>query len=113
MGILDEKKSEFKDEKGNPANEHAKKLSLKKAQQERAAQNFEEYYTDLDGKILHCKVKANGTYRTFYAKKKSLTKEAYKELVAKWKKDDLWIAEDMVEQKTEELRKKVLAKLKK
>lgn len=84
-----------KDERGNPANEHAKKLA--KENSAKKIKPVKTLYTVKDGKVLRIDVKPNGAYQSYIGNYKK-NKDAINTLIKQWEKEGIWIPEHAVEE---------------
>lgn len=82
-------------ESGNPSIEWAKLKAKEKAA--RKEKSFKDFYTQKDGKILLVTIKSNGAYSSYIGNGKK-HKEQLKPLIARWKKDGVWIEEHEAEE---------------
>jgi hypothetical protein len=94
----------FKESKGLPANEHAKKLAKTKKPKVKPSR---EFYTLKNGKYLKITVKENGDYSTFICREKTMKEADKKAMVAKWDKEGKWVEAHKVDEVAEKLRKEL------
>jgi len=97
--MLEEK---IENERGNPANEWAKKLAQEKAN--RKAKPVKTLFTSKDGKVLKVDVKPNGQY-TSYVGNAVKNKNELKPLIDNWIKEGIWVNEYELESKISEIMK--------
>lgn len=87
----------FAESKGSEANQHAKKLVKEKELKEKIAKDVRKMFYSLKGdKVLQFIVKANGAYQVYIGNKKKFP-DMYKAMVAKWKKEGLWVEPHLLE----------------
>lgn len=85
----------FKEQKGTPANEHAKKLAKQKVKKSK----YETVYSQNGSKIVKVTFKPNGAYQEYignYSKKKE--QSILKAEIAKWKKEGVWVDEHSIKE---------------
>lgn len=90
-----ERKNVVKDDRGNPANEHAKKLA--KEASTKKVKLVKTIYTVKDGKVLRIDVKPNGSYSSYIGNYKK-NKEQINVLIKQWEKESVWVPEHQVEE---------------
>ena len=96
---------EFKDQIGTPANAHAKKIAQAKSRKK--APTYPIFYTRKGLKVLKLILKPGKTVSVYIgsmAPKKH--KAALEEMILKWSKDGIWLAEHEAKAKCAEIQAK-------
>ena len=87
----------FRESRGLPANEHAKKVAKEtnSKKQKRDARNF---YTLIDSKkLLLITVKASGLYTSYFGSVKKIGKDVLDVKIKQWKKDGKWVEQGLID----------------